>query len=190
MAILLAETFIPLGASLQCGCLGQKTWVPMPHQQAADDLGGNLFGGAGEEGLGEVLGKRGGLGDGLDYAQSSSVVVHLPPQPALLTICASQQFRSAHAAFQLMQHSIRQSSALAAAAALALASIPIGAAKAEGTKVAQAPATAKDLGVMDINLKDAVKFNYGFQGALQGAGTPNQGLLKNPDRLQRSLFQR
>ncbi len=27
---------------------------------------------------------------------------------------------------------------------------------------------------MDINLKDAVKFNYGFQGALQGAGTPNE----------------
>ena len=26
---------------------------------------------------------------------------------------------------------------------------------------------------MDINLKDAVKLNYGFQGALQGAGTPN-----------------
>ena len=29
------------------------------HQQAADQLGGNLLGGAGEEGLGEVLG---GLG--------------------------------------------------------------------------------------------------------------------------------
>ncbi|KZR63174.1 hypothetical protein PMIT1306_01657 [Prochlorococcus sp. MIT 1306] len=27
---------------------------------------------------------------------------------------------------------------------------------------------------MEINLKDAVKFNWGFQGALQGAGTPNQ----------------
>ena len=119
----------------------------------------------------------GGYGSGLYYAQSSSAVVHLPPQPALLTICASQQFRSAHAPFQLMQHSIRQSSALAAAAALALASIPICAAKAEDTKVAQAPATAKDLGVMDINLKDAVKFNYGFQGALQGAGTPNQAGL-------------
>ena len=30
------------------------------HQQAADQLGGNLLGGAGEEGLGEVLGGRGG----------------------------------------------------------------------------------------------------------------------------------
>ena len=32
------------------------------HQQAADQLGGNLLGGAGEEGLGEVLGGRGGYG--------------------------------------------------------------------------------------------------------------------------------
>ena len=34
--------------------------------------------------------------------------------------------------------------------------------------------SADDLGVMEINLRDAVKFNWGFQGALQGAGTPNQ----------------
>ena len=27
---------------------------------------------------------------------------------------------------------------------------------------------------MEINLKDVVQFNWGFQGALQGAGTPNQ----------------
>jgi len=73
-----------------------------------------------------------------------------------------------------MQHFISRSSSLAAAAALALTSIPFGAAKAEDTKVAQAPATAQDLGVMEVNLKDAVKFNYGFQGALQGAGTPNE----------------
>ncbi len=73
-----------------------------------------------------------------------------------------------------MQRSIRQSSALAAAAALTLASIPFGAARAEDTKVAQAPGTAKDLGVMGVNVKDAVKLNYGFQGALQGAGTPNE----------------
>ncbi len=59
-------------------------------------------------------------------------------------------------------------------AALALASIPFGAARAEDTKVTQAPGNAKDLGVMGVNLKDAVKLNYGFQGALQGAGTPNQ----------------
>ena len=28
-----------------------------------------------------------------------------------------------------------------------------------------------------VNFRDAVKFNYGFQGALQGAGTPNQAGL-------------
>ena len=35
--------------------------------------------------------------------------------------------------------------------------------------------TAKDLGdVMSVSLKDVVKPTIGFQGALQGAGTPNQ----------------
>ena len=35
--------------------------------------------------------------------------------------------------------------------------------------------SAEDLGdVMSINLKDVVKPTLGFQGALQGAGTPNQ----------------
>jgi len=76
-----------------------------------------------------------------------------------------------------MQQSIRQSSALAAAAALALVSIPFGAARADDTKVTQAPGNAQELGVMAVNLKDAVKLNYGFQGALQGAGTPNQAGL-------------
>jgi len=35
------------------------------HQQATDEFGGNLLGGAAEEGLGEVLGGRGGYGSGL-----------------------------------------------------------------------------------------------------------------------------
>ena len=34
------------------------------HQQAANELGGDLLGGAGEEGLGEVLGEVGGYGSG------------------------------------------------------------------------------------------------------------------------------
>ena len=34
------------------------------HEQAADELGGNLLGGAGEEGLGEVMGGLGGYGSG------------------------------------------------------------------------------------------------------------------------------
>jgi len=72
----------------------------------------------------------------------------------------------------LTQKSIRLSLSLAGTAAIALTSIPFGAARADDTKVAQG--TAKDLGVMSISLKDAIKPNFGFQGALQGAGTPNQ----------------
>ena len=67
-----------------------------------------------------------------------------------------------------MQRSIRLSLSLAGAVALALASSPIQPASA------QEEGSADDLGVMEINLKDAVQFNWGFQGALQGAGTPNQ----------------
>ena len=35
-------------------------------------------------------------------------------------------------------------------------------------------ALAEDLGVMSISLADVVKPSIGFQGSLQGAGTPNQ----------------
>ena len=35
------------------------------HQQAADELGGNQLSGTAEEGLGQVLGGRGGYGSGL-----------------------------------------------------------------------------------------------------------------------------
>jgi hypothetical protein len=68
-----------------------------------------------------------------------------------------------------VQHSIRLGLSLTGTAALALASIP---AIAEPTKLAQG--TAEDLGVMSVSLKDAVKLNYGLQGQLQGAGTPNE----------------
>ena len=67
-----------------------------------------------------------------------------------------------------MQSSIRISLSLTGAAALALANTPIQ------PVAAQEDGNAADLGVMEINLKDAVQFNWGFQGALQGAGTPNQ----------------
>ena len=40
------------------------TWALALHQQAADQLGSNLLGGAGKEGVGEVLGGRGGYGGG------------------------------------------------------------------------------------------------------------------------------
>ena len=45
------------------------------HQQAADELGGNLLGGAGEEGLGEVLGELGGYGSGLGATASQDLVL-------------------------------------------------------------------------------------------------------------------
>ena len=50
---------------------------------------------------------------------------------------------------------------------------------ASAISVAALPAIAQDgraddLGVMSISLKDVVKPTLGFQGALQGAGTPNQ----------------
>ena len=68
-----------------------------------------------------------------------------------------------------MQHSIRLSLSLGGAAALALASTPFL------PTAAQEADTAEDLGgVMSISLKDVVKPTIGFQGALQGAGTPNQ----------------
>ena len=76
-----------------------------------------------------------------------------------------------------MQPSIRLTLSLTGTAAVALASIPFDAARADDTKLALAAGNAKDLGVMGVNLKDAVKPNYGFQWALQGAGTPNQAGL-------------
>jgi hypothetical protein len=69
----------------------------------------------------------------------------------------------------IVQHSIRRSLAVAGTAALALAAVP---GFAEPAKVAQG--TAADLGVMEVSLKDAVQFNWGFQGQTQGAGTPNE----------------
>ncbi|HJN33420.1 MAG TPA: carbamoyl-phosphate synthase [Prochlorococcus sp.] len=68
-----------------------------------------------------------------------------------------------------MQRSLRLSLSLTGAAALSLASSPIQPVAAQ-----EDDGSAADLGVMEINLKDAVQFNWGFQGALQGAGTPNQ----------------
>ena len=51
------------------------------------------------------------------------------------------------------------------ASAISVASLPA---------IAQEDGSADDLGVMSISLKDVVKSTLGFQGALQGAGTPNQ----------------
>ena len=51
------------------------------------------------------------------------------------------------------------------ASAISVASLPA---------IAQEEGSADDLGVTCISLKDVVKPTLGFQGALQGAGTPNQ----------------
>ena len=67
-----------------------------------------------------------------------------------------------------MQRSLRLSLSLSGVAALALSNAALLPA------IAQEAGGAEDLGVMEINLTDAVQFNWGFQGALQGAGTPNQ----------------
>ena len=67
-----------------------------------------------------------------------------------------------------MQRSLLLSLSLSGVAALALANGALLSAAAQDV------GSADDLGVMEINLKDAVQFNWGFQGALQGAGTPNQ----------------
>ena len=68
-----------------------------------------------------------------------------------------------------VQRSIRLSLPLTGAAALALACSPIQPVAAQ-----EEDGNAADLGVMEIKLKDAVWFNWGFQGTLQGAGSPDQ----------------
>jgi len=63
---------------------------------------------------------------------------------------------------------------LVGSSSIALASLPFGIGSATAQEVKTTQGTAKDLGVMSISLKDAIQPNFGFQGALQGAGTPNQ----------------
>ena len=63
---------------------------------------------------------------------------------------------------------------LVGSSSFALASIPFGIGSATAQEAKTAQGTAADLGVMSISLKDAIQPNIGFQGALQGAGTPNQ----------------
>jgi hypothetical protein len=74
-----------------------------------------------------------------------------------------------------MQHFLRRSLSLASATALALtSSLPLAIRPAAAEEPTAETTEAADLGVMGVKLKDAVKLNWGFQGALQGAGTPNQ----------------
>lgn len=73
-----------------------------------------------------------------------------------------------------MQRSIHLNLSLAGTAVLALALLPFDIRPAAAQDPEAPDTEAADLGVMSANLRDAVKFKYGFQGALQGAGTPNQ----------------
>ncbi|KZR69501.1 hypothetical protein PMIT1313_01189 [Prochlorococcus marinus str. MIT 1313] len=69
-----------------------------------------------------------------------------------------------------VQRSLRLALSLTGATALALANTPIQPVAAQQEE----DSNADDLGVMSISLKDVVNPTIGFQGALQGAGTPNQ----------------
>jgi hypothetical protein len=73
-----------------------------------------------------------------------------------------------------MQHSIRRCLALASTASLTLASTSFAVSPAGAEQPGAGKGTAADLGVMEVSLKDAVQFNWGFQGQTQGAGTPNE----------------
>ena len=70
----------------------------------------------------------------------------------------------------MTQQSLRLSLATLGTIALSIASLP--AVSAKPAQVAQS--SSENLGVMSVNLKDIVKPRVGCQGALQGAGTPNQ----------------
>ena len=69
----------------------------------------------------------------------------------------------------MVTSAIRHRVALAGFTALALTAGP---SFGETAKVAQG--TAASEGAMQTELKDAVQFNWGFQGQTQGAGTPNE----------------
>ncbi|WP_341901171.1 carbamoyl-phosphate synthase [Synechococcus sp. UW140] len=74
----------------------------------------------------------------------------------------------------MRQHPFRLTLSLASTATLALASLPFGLRPVAAQEAKTAQGTTADLGVMSISLKDVIQPNFGFQGALQGAGTPNQ----------------
>ena len=69
--------------------------------------------------------------------------------------------------------SVHMSRSIANATTLTLASVPLGVISIDAKEVKVSQGKTEDLGVMSISLKDAVQFNWGFQGQTQGAGTPN-----------------
>ena len=69
--------------------------------------------------------------------------------------------------------SVHLSRSIVSATTLAVAAVPFAATSADADEVKVSQGKAEDLGVMSISLRDAVQFNWGFQGQTQGAGTPN-----------------
>jgi hypothetical protein len=105
--------------------------------------------------------------------------IHLPI-PQLTTQNQAQQHSATYLKleiFEAVQSCIRLSLSLTGTAALALASLPFVISPAAAQDPEAPSIEAADLSVLGVNLRDAVKLNYGFQGALQGAGTPNQAGL-------------
>lgn len=73
-----------------------------------------------------------------------------------------------------MQNFNRLSPLLSGCGALALASLSIAISPAKAETLKTDEGRAADLGMMSVSLKNAVHFNWGFQGQTQGDGTPNQ----------------
>jgi len=96
-----------------------------------------------------------------------------------------------------MERPILLSLSLASTATLALASLPIGIRPAAAEPKATAT-NAQDLGLMGVNLKDAVKFHWGFQGALLALAMwlfislvgppPAQASVASPETVQIGVF--
>ena len=96
-----------------------------------------------------------------------------------------------------MERPILLSLSLASTATLALASLPIGIRPAAAEPKATAP-NAQDLGLMGVNLKEAGKFHWGFQGALLALAMwlfislvgppPAQASVASPETVQIGVF--
>jgi len=122
-----------------------------------------------------VLGGRGGYGCGFDgemLLASCNQPNNRPKNSYAAALCSNVW--AIFLRFSLMQSSIHLSLSLASTAALVLSSLPLAIRPAAAEEPKADTTEAADLGVMGVNLRDAVKFNWGFQGALQGAGTPNK----------------
>jgi len=100
--------------------------------------------------------------------------------------------------FALIQHFIRLSLSLASTTSLALASLPLAIRPAAADEPKATATKAQDLGWMGVNLKDAFKFHWGFQGALLALAMwlllilvgppPAQASVASPETVQIGAF--